>query len=239
MTATSKFGVVERDVLPERIAARLVSLIGERQLRPGDKLPPERELAAIMRVSRASLREALRGLSMVNIVEIRQGSGTYVTSLKPELLVEHLHFFFALDDATFSEWLEARQILEPALAAAAATTATDTELAQLRGWLARATAAVEDPDAFLQADLELHELITNAAHNQILARFMASLARLGMASRRRTNTLPGVRRQSLGEHAEIVNALLARDPRAAAEAMAHHLEHIRTSLRESAVRDNT
>ena len=136
--ATASYGLFERDVLPERIAARLVSLIRERQLRPGDRLPPERDLAAAMHVSRASLREALRGLAMINVVEIRHGSGTYVTSLETELLVEHLDFVFALNDATFTEALEARQMLEPQLAAAAACNATDDELAQLRDWLQRA-----------------------------------------------------------------------------------------------------
>ena len=121
IATTPTFGVFERDGLPERIAARLISLIGERQLRPGDKLPPERDLAATMQVSRPSLREALRALAMLNIVEIRQGSGTYVSSLKPEVLIEHLDFVFALDDSTFTELLEARQMLEPGLAAAAAT----------------------------------------------------------------------------------------------------------------------
>jgi DNA-binding transcriptional MocR family regulator len=97
------YGVFARELLPERIASRLVSLIAERHLRPGDKLPSERDLAAAMQVSRPSLREALRALAMLNVVEIRQGSGTYVTSLRPEVLVEHFDFVFALDDATFAE----------------------------------------------------------------------------------------------------------------------------------------
>ena len=166
-----QFGQFERDTLPERIAARLVSLIAERQLRPGDKLPPERELAAAMHVSRASLREALAGLAMVNIVEIRQGSGTYVTSLKPELLVEHFDFVFALDDSTFAELLEARQMIEPGLAAVAAFKATDDDLA---GCCARASSAPPaqsmTPTRFWQVDLELHEMILAAARNQIIAR---------------------------------------------------------------------
>jgi len=142
--------VFAREQLPERIASRLVSLIAERHLRPGDKLPPERELAASMQVSRPSLREALRALAMLNIVEIRQGSGTYVRSLQPEVLVEHFDFVFALDDATFAELLETRKLLEPGLAAAAATHATQDELDRLRAWLARAAVGADDPDAFLE-----------------------------------------------------------------------------------------
>ncbi|MCB0245489.1 MAG: FadR family transcriptional regulator, partial [Anaerolineae bacterium] len=73
------FEPVRKSAIAEEISARLLSLIQEKQLKPGDKLPPERELAATMQVSRPSLREALRALSMMNVVEIRQGDGTYVT----------------------------------------------------------------------------------------------------------------------------------------------------------------
>jgi GntR family transcriptional repressor for pyruvate dehydrogenase complex len=232
-TAAPTYGVFARELLPERIASRLVSLIAEQHLRPGDKLPPERDLAATMQVSRPSLREALRALAMLNIVEIRQGSGTYVASLRPEVLVEHFDFVFALDDATFAELLETRKMLEPSLAAAAATLASEEELNRLRACMARALAGADDPDAFLEADLELHEIITAAARNQIVARFMASLTRLGTASRRRTSTLPGVRSQSLKDHQAIVDALLRRDPEAAANKMRQHLEYIEHSLRES------
>jgi GntR family transcriptional regulator, transcriptional repressor for pyruvate dehydrogenase complex len=236
-TVAPTYGVFAREQLPERIASRLLSLISERQLRPGDRLPAERELAAAMQVSRPSLREALRALAMVNIVEIRQGSGTYISSLKPELLVEHLDFVFALDDSTFTELLEARQMLEPSIAAAAAERAAEEDLARLRACIERAAAAVDDPDAFLEADLELHAAITAAAHNQIMGRFMASLTRLGMASRRRTVALPGVRARSLHDHRALVDALLRRDAAAAAAIMQEHLEHIHETLAESTAHD--
>jgi GntR family transcriptional regulator, transcriptional repressor for pyruvate dehydrogenase complex len=230
------FGVFERDMLPERIANRIVSLISERQLRPGDKLPSERDLAGMMHVSRPSLREALRALAMINIVEIRQGSGTYVSSLKPELLVEHLDFVFTLDDSTFSELLEARSVLEPSIAALAAVHATEAELQALQECMQKVAAGVDDSDEFLAADIELHQLITHAAHNQILARFMASLTRLGMASRSRTVALPGVRVQTVEDHQEIVNALLNRDAPAAARAMQKHMDNVRKTLNENMVR---
>ena len=97
----------------------------------------------------------------------------------------------------------------------------------------RADGSADDPDAFVEADLELHQIITDAAHNQILARFMASLTRLGTASRRRTGALPGVRTHSLQDHQAIVDALLRRDSEAAAAMMRQHLENIQHSLRES------
>jgi GntR family transcriptional repressor for pyruvate dehydrogenase complex len=237
LPAAPAFGIFERDLLPERIAERLVSLIAERQLRPGDRLPSERDLAATMRVSRATLREALRALAMLNIIEIRPGSGTYVTSLKPELLVEHLDFIFALDDSTFAELLEARAELEPRIAALAASHATAEELAAIQAGVVRARECVDDAARFLEADVALHQLITEAAHNQILTRFMASLTRLGMASRRRTGELASVRHKTVIEHEAVAEALLRRDPQAAAAAMQRHIDHIRQSLRAIGAQD--
>ena len=127
----SLFGTFKKSAISEDIVESLLSLIRDRELRPGDKLPPERELAAMMQVSRPSLREALRALSIMNIIEIRQGDGTYVTSLDLDLLMSHLDFVFALTDATFLELFDARKILEPGIVAMAAKRITDQEIARL------------------------------------------------------------------------------------------------------------
>jgi len=234
---SSVFGIFNRDLLPDRIAERLVSLIAERKLRPGEKLPSERDLAAMMQVSRPSLREALRALDMMKIVEIRHGSGTFVASLKPERLVEHFDFVFSLDDSTFTQALDARAMLEPSLAAAAARNASEAELAEIRACSERAALSVHDPKLFLEADLELHQLITAAVHNQIIARFMSTLSRLGIASRMRTVALKGVREQTLQDHQAIVDALLRRDAQAAASIMQKHIYNISKSLNESVLQE--
>jgi DNA-binding FadR family transcriptional regulator len=133
--------------------------------------------------------------------------------------------------------LEARLMLEPGLAAAAAVRATDEELAQLRACVSRSAEVVDDPDAFLAADLELHRLISAAARNQIIERLMESLTRLGRASRKRTTAVPGVRARSLQEHRAIVDALERRDPHAAADIMRRHLQTVLDGLREAAGQD--
>ena len=229
---STAFGILERTALPEQICTRLLSLIEEGHLRAGDKLPPERELAATMRVSRPCLREALRALSMMNVVEMRQGDGTYVTSLEPALLVEHLDFVFSLDDSTFLQLLEARRALEPGIAAAAARRISDEEIAALEDCLAKTVASLNDHTAFLQTDLELHSLIAAAAQNPILSRFMAVLSRLGEASRRRTVEVASVRLQTIIDHQAIVSALQDRDPDASYLAMLQHLDHIQHELEQ-------
>lgn len=228
--ADSLFGTFKKSSISEDIVENLLSLIRERELRPGDKLPPERELAAMMQVSRPSLREALRALAIMNIIEIRQGDGTYVTSLEPDLLMAHLDFVFALTDATFLHLFEARRILEPGIVALAAVNITDEELTALDQCIARSIELVDDHAAFAEADLEMHELITKAARNTILERFMASLTQLGKVSRRRTVELPGVARQSLQDHIVIAAALKQRDPDAARAAMLNHLRHVEGEL---------
>jgi GntR family transcriptional repressor for pyruvate dehydrogenase complex len=224
------FGTFDKSALPQQICGRLLSLIQGGQLHPGDKLPPERELAATMRVSRPSLREALRALALMNVIDMRQGDGTYVTSLEPALLTEHLDFVFSLDDSTFLQLFQARRILEPGIVALAAQTISSKELLELEQCLVKALGCIDNHDAFLQADLELHEKITAAARNPILSRFMTALTRLGVASRRRTVGIPGVREQSAADHERIVTALKTRDPESARQAMLQHLNHVEQRL---------
>lgn len=231
---SADFGTFEKDVLSERIVDRLMQMIRDKELRPGDRLPPERELAAMMGVSRPSLREALRALSIMKIIENRQGSGTYVTSLEPMRLVEHLDFIISLDDNTFLDLFQARKILEVGLVALAAQNITDEGLQGLEMCLERSEAILDDPAAFLQADLEMHQRIIDAADNNILALFMKSINDLNIASRKRTGEMRDVRLQTLQDHRMILAALRARNPQAASQAMREHLEHVEQKLKDMA-----
>jgi GntR family transcriptional regulator, transcriptional repressor for pyruvate dehydrogenase complex len=231
------FEPFEKDVLPRKISARLLSLIKEKQLRPGDKLPPERELAAMMQVSRPSLREALQALSIMNIIEIRQGDGTYVTSLEPELLAEPLDFIFSLNDSTLLKLFEARKIVEVGIVALAAQRISAAEIEELETCLEKSLRATDDPKAFLKTDLELHKRIMTAAQNPLLSRFMDSISQLGLVSRSRTTEIPGLTRQSAEDHRAIVAALKAHDPEAARQAMLQHLNNVEQKLKELEVRN--
>lgn len=226
------FEPFEKDVLPKKITTRLLWLIKEKHLKPGDKLPPERELAVMMQVSRPSLREALQALALMNIIEIRQGDGTYVTSLEPELLVEPLHFVFSLDDSTIHQLFEARKIVEVALADLAAQRITAEEIAGLEACLVKSLHATEDPEAFLRADLELHKRIVTAARNPIMQRFMDSISQLALASRTRTTYIPGLLQHSAEDHQAIVAALKAHDPEGARQAMLAHLNNVEYRFKE-------
>jgi GntR family transcriptional repressor for pyruvate dehydrogenase complex len=235
MTETTFSPLQKQQTVAEAISAEILDLLRQKELKPGDKLPPERELAEILGVSRPSLREALRALSIMKIVEVRQGDGTYVSALKTEELVEHLEFVFMLDNSTMLQLFEARKIVETGNVSLAAERISDEELSILRTCLEKSEHSVDDPEAFMQADIELHEIITRAARNPLLERFMASIGTLSRASRHKTTHMSGVTKTAVEDHRQIVNALEARDPQAASAAMLCHLEHVEQKYRELAI----
>ncbi|MCB9131686.1 MAG: FadR family transcriptional regulator [Anaerolineales bacterium] len=227
------FEPVRKSAIAEEISARLLSLIQEKQLKPGDKLPPERELAATMQVSRPSLREALRA-SMMNVVEIRQGDGTYVTSLEPDLLVEHLDFVISLDDSTIHHLFEVRRILEVGIAGSGcASAASDAQTAALEAMFNQSVECRRRGG--LPADRPGHARADGRGHRQpLLKRVMASMSRMGLASRSRTGASQSVRDRTVTDHRAIVAAIKAHDPDAAAQAMLDHLDHVERSLGKTA-----
>lgn len=224
------FQAIPKTAVAEDIVSQLLLMIREKKLRPGDKLPPERELAIMMQVSRPSLRKALRTLSIMRVLELRHGSGAYITSLELSILVEHLDFVFSLDDSTYLQLFETRKILELGSCALAAQHISEAELAQLDDCIKRSQVGLTDLETYLQADLDLHEIIVRASHNPLLLRFMSSIHSLGHASRQRTSILPGVFNQTIQDHQAIIVALREHNPEAAKNAMLMHLEHIERRL---------
>jgi GntR family transcriptional regulator, transcriptional repressor for pyruvate dehydrogenase complex len=223
------FGTVTREAVPQQIVSRLLDLIQQRHLGPGDRLPAERDLAASMGVSRSSLREALRALTVLGVTEMRHGAGTYVSSLEPDLLVRHLSFVLSLSEHASDQLFEARKVVEPAMAALAAERIDDGTLEELDACVDRAGAAIGDAEAFMETDIELHDVIRVAAGNAILGRFMESIRALGVASRRRTGARRAVHEQTLKDHRAIVAALRAHDAHAASAAMHRHLENVESA----------
>jgi GntR family transcriptional regulator, transcriptional repressor for pyruvate dehydrogenase complex len=224
--STVDFGGVTRDALPDQIAARLIELIREQRLRSGDRLPPERELAASMGVSRSSLREALRALSMIGVVDMRHGDGTYLSSLEPASLMRGVGLVLELSESGMEELFEARKLVEPGLAALAAERIDTSMLMALQHCVEQSEHSVGDHEKFMRADLQLHDLIARAAGNAILCRLIDSIHSLGIASRRTTTAIPGVELRTVADHREIVDALAARDPERAHRAMLTHLENV-------------
>ena len=225
------YGTYGRENLSEQIADRILGLIKERKLLPGDKLPPERELSQQMGVSRPSLREALRALSIMRVIGHRQGSGTYITSLEPNYLIEHLDFIFALDDSTYLDLLEARKVIESGIAELAAQGITDDQIQELEALHEESIRSADNHEEFLKADLKIHDVICEASSNSILQRIMASLVKISIHSRRRTVQIGEIREQTIGDHGKIIRTLANRDSTAARQAMLDHLNHVEKGLK--------
>jgi GntR family transcriptional regulator, transcriptional repressor for pyruvate dehydrogenase complex len=146
------------------------------ELRPGARLPKESDLAARLGLSRNSLREAVRALTLARILEARQGDGTYVTSLEPSMLLEPLTFMAEFhQDRTLLQVLEVRRILEAATAALAAQYITEEQLAELRR-VVEEMDACDTVEAFVANDLEFHRLIGVASRNPVLASVLDSFS---------------------------------------------------------------
>jgi GntR family transcriptional repressor for pyruvate dehydrogenase complex len=226
-----RFIAIERTILSQEIAKRILNFIHDGHIQPGEKLPPERELASLLGVSRPSVREALRALQLMNIIEVRPGDGTYVSSLEPEKLAQPLEQILRLlQDVSYIEVLETRRILESAIAELAAERISDESLQNLDDCLERSEAVVEDPKAFAAADVELHSLIVQSTGNPLLMSLYGSIAHLGIATRERTAFISGVRERTLAYHKKIVQALHERDQKQSREAMHAHLLDVEEAL---------
>jgi GntR family transcriptional regulator, transcriptional repressor for pyruvate dehydrogenase complex len=211
---------------------RLRELIREGEFSAGDRLPAERVLAAQLGISRSTLREAIRGLVVMNILVSRHGDGTYVSSLEPDVLAEPFDLMVSLSDESLLHLFEVRRVLETACADLAAQRIGDDDLAALDRILEDSEAARDDPEELLDRDVELHAAIVQATRNPLLIRIMSGVGTLALAGRRRTIDLPGVADRSLADHARIVTALRRRSPKTARAAMQAHLERVEQSFRD-------
>jgi GntR family transcriptional regulator, transcriptional repressor for pyruvate dehydrogenase complex len=225
-----RFAVLNRSTLPEEIATRLLALIRAKELRPGDKLPAERTLAAAMEVSRPVLREALRALAIMKVVDIRQGAGTYITSLEPQQLVSHLDFVFSKDTVALAQVLEARRVVEVGNVRLAALRADPRLIEQLEAIIAELRDALDDADRFSDLDIAFHNTVCAAAGNFLLGQFMGIINTLAKVSRERTGATRAFRERTLRDHEPVLEALRARDPGSAAQAMQVHLDHVEQAL---------
>ena len=191
---------------------------------PGDRLPRESELAADLGLSRNSLREAVRALSQLRILEVRQGDGTYISSLEPGLLLESTGFVshLLLGD-TELELYEVRRILEAAVTALAAGRIDAEEKAELGEILDRMSAA-GTVEQLVEADVAFHAVIAKAAGNLVLTSLLASLATRTMRARLwHGREADGALEETRTEHRRIYEAIMAGDPELARAAATAHI----------------
>ena len=213
---------------------KIKEMILEGQLKAGERLPPEKELSEQLGLSRSSLREAVKALEIIRILDVRRGDGTYVTSLEPRLLTEAVAFIVDLhQDTSVLELFEVRRILEPAAAAIAARRISSDELAMLGASLAtvRSDTSVED---LVAHDLEFHRIIAQASGNGYLASLLDGLSGRTVRARIwRGLTEERAVTRTIEEHAAIVEALGRGDSELARSLLTVHIAGVENWLREA------
>ena len=211
---------------------KIRDLIMSGQINPGDRLPPEQELALSMGISRSSLREAVKALSQAKVLDVRRGDGTYVTSLEPQLLLSGLSFVIDLmEDRTLADIFEVRRLLEPSSTALAAQRITDAQLEALRLSMVSMREA-HDPEELVIRDMDFHAQIAEATGNTSLCSILDAISSRAVRARVwRASTL-GMKTMTLSAHQQILEALTDRDPSLAHAAATVHVSESERWLNE-------
>jgi GntR family transcriptional repressor for pyruvate dehydrogenase complex len=206
-----------------RVVNHIRSLIESGTLQPGDRLPPEREFARKLRISRASLRTGIGYLAAMGVMNIRHGVGTFVAAGPPEFGKASLSLLGALHGFQSWQMFEARRILECELAGLAAERGHEQHFAALSEEVAAMDASLDDPLEYLIHDVRFHRVIAQASDNPILAALMETITSALYDERRKTAEHSRALRQSTDLHREIDRAIRARNPTEARAAMERHL----------------
>jgi len=211
----------------EEIVEQIRQLVAEGELKPGDRLPSERELSERLQVSRASVREALSALEMMGLLEVRSGEGTYIRQVNMEAIVAPLAWVLSLERDAVLQLLEVRKILEVQAAGLAAERAEEDEISELGEALEAMRDDLVTGQLGVKADHRFHYAVAQATHNQILIRLMHAISdtmeQTLKTSRMKMYESKGTPQRLLEEHVAIYEAIKRRDSGEAQEKMLSHL----------------
>jgi GntR family transcriptional repressor for pyruvate dehydrogenase complex len=224
--ARSDVEAIHKTKVYEKIALQIQRLICDGALKPGEMLPPERELAGMFHVSRSSLRDAVRALEVTGFVEARHGEGTVVRNPSAESLLNPLTTVLLHRREFVGELLEFRAMIEPVLARRAAKHASPEDLEHLEEILRRQQMKVDRGELAVEEDTEFHNTIAHAAKNEVVLNVLEAFMDLLKESRERSLQVEGRLQKSMEGHRQILHAIQRRDPAAAEIAMRRHIEKI-------------
>lgn len=224
--AADMFLPIESDRLSDKAVGQIRALIEEGRLKPGDKLPAERELIKLLSVSRASLREALRVLEVLGLIEVRTGIGAFVKQTDAGALPAEWRALLIKTQQEVIDLLEVREALEARAVELAAQNASSEELESCSLTLGKMkqSANTNDVDAAIQSDIEFHQLISRMSQNKFLIELSDSISHVLLDARYAFFRQPNRIWVSWKQHCRVVEALVERDSQAAAEAMLQHLQ---------------
>jgi GntR family transcriptional repressor for pyruvate dehydrogenase complex len=210
----------------EEVVRQIRDMIQRSDLNLGDRLPPERDLAKLLGVSRPTLRAGIRSLVALGVLQSRQGAGTFVVEAgnSPTLDGSSLQMMAALHGFTTGEMFEARLSLEMTIAGLAAERASGEELVQISEEITGMYATLDEPEKFLLHDMNFHQSVAAASGNRILTVLMNMVAKILFDVRRKTVKNATDLKESAEMHREIYRAIRERNPKAARQAMKNHLQ---------------
>jgi GntR family transcriptional regulator, transcriptional repressor for pyruvate dehydrogenase complex len=221
----SDFEVIRRNKVYEEVAKQIERLI-LKKLKPGDKLPSERELAEMLQVSRSSIRDAIRGLELMGLVEPRQGAGTIVRERSGQSLITPFANSLTHRRELVTELLDFRKMLEPPLAARAATHASPEEITEMEEILQRQEEKQSQGEFAIAEDSEFHYSIALASGNSVVLKVIDTLMDLLRDTREHSLQVEGRPPKSLAGHRRILAAIKRHDAEAAKAAMRRHIEDV-------------
>lgn len=214
---------------PDRVVDYIRTRIEQGELGPGDRLPPERDLALALGVSRPMVRCGLKALAAMGVLVSRRGAGTFIADGPPSLGGDSLSFLAALHGLTINEMYDARLLLEVGVAALAAENATPEQVATMADEVSEMFASLEDAQAFLRHDVRFHRAVAAGCGNRVLAALIEMVAAQFYEQRRETAAFGRDLHESAEEHRRIFRAIRKRDAAAARQAMGDHLRRSRST----------
>ncbi|GAI79677.1 unnamed protein product, partial [marine sediment metagenome] len=213
---------------------KIYELAKEKNLKVGDKLPPERELVKILEISRSSLREAIRALEMIGVINVTQGRGMVIESSKiSNSIIKPLAFSIILNKNTFLELFEARKLIEVECAGLAAERVTTPELKKVKEIYNQLIKHQHNREKSIKYEIKLHEEITEIAKNNILGDILSSIKKLLRESRDTTVPSQGVTLKTINFHEKLIQAFEAKDASKARKLMFEHLDIVSKRLKKS------
>jgi GntR family transcriptional regulator, transcriptional repressor for pyruvate dehydrogenase complex len=211
--------------LTMQVVNHIREMIEKGVLKPGEKIPPEREFAQKLKISRASLRTGIGYMAAMGIMKVRHGVGTFIADGPPEIGKSSLGLLGALHGFKPWQMFEARLLLEGKMAALAAERGKEEHLTMLAEEVAEMYATVDDPEEYLIHDVRFHRTIAEASGNAILASLMETISSALYDGRRKTARLSRSLKDSADVHREIYRAIRRRDSAEAQKLMERHIEH--------------
>jgi DNA-binding FadR family transcriptional regulator len=226
---------LERRSISEQVADRILGMIKSGNLKAGDRLPTEQQMGIAFGISRPPLREALKALTVMGVLESRQGGRYTVTDLSPSRLVAPFNVMLSVADYDVDEHFEARAVVDLELVRLCAERASPEQKARISKLAVDGRAFYDDPVGFRLLDIEYHQALNHAAGNRLLTALAEGLYDVGLGVRRIASAVPGVIKKSVAQHCEVADAVRAGDAQAAVAAYRRHLEHVRDTTVQAMV----